>query len=268
MEMDENKVNGESTGDTIMLKNLLSRLRKTTGSFIEASKRAAEEIAGKKSEDNDMEEKETLTQETRVINLQEAVPNAENGSDIKTESDNEVEKEAPVKEEDEIINEIESEEVAVDLEDITKEIEDAVNKAVNLGNQEILNALSGSDSASVTKSISGVNSALDAVKVRLQAIQMATEDGMRDNGNVISSLRKDISDLREKLNEVSQTINSVSKLSDSVFDLKNAQLNMKKSIDSMETAIRRLKKRMGVSTAILSIIGVIIVALQIISLLS
>lgn len=157
-------------------------------------------------------------------------------------------------------HEEETMEVALDIEDIKKEIAEAVSA--------VLAANGDTSDKELTEGLANVDKTLDSVKRRLQAIQMATEEGIHKNGNSITSLQKSFYELREQLTEITQTVSGVSKVSDSVFNLKNAQINMKKSIDSMDTAIRRLKRRMSVSTAILSIIGVLIMVLQIISLLS
>ena len=128
----------------------------------------------------------------------------------------------------------------------------------------------GSDKelAKLTETIKEVSEALDNVKIRLQAIQLSSEENIHDNTNAITALKKTVGELKERISEVLQTINGVSKISDSVFDLKNAQINMKKSIDSLETSVKGLKKKLNASVVMLSIIGILIVALQIIAILS
>lgn len=163
------------------------------------------------------------------------------------------------------------EEISIDIEDMKKEISDAVRAAVEAEASQ-LGPAAGSDTSAelhhISERMSGIRSELEAVKKRMQAIQISTEDKLRDNGNNTTSLHKAVAELRDRVGEIAQTVNSVSKLSDSVFDLKNAQINMKKALDTQESALRRLKKKMSVGTAILSVIGVLIIMLQIIALLS
>ena len=162
-------------------------------------------------------------------------------------------------------------EISIDVEDIKKEISDAVRSAVEAEVSQIGSAagsVAPEELRQITQRISEMNSELGTFKKRLQAIQISTEDKLSDNGNNIAALHKSVADLGDRVGDIAKTVNSISKLNDSVFDLKNAQINMKKMLDVQESAIRRLKKKMSVSTVILSVIGVLIIMLQIIALLS
>lgn len=159
------------------------------------------------------------------------------------------------------------EEISIDIEDIKTEISEAVRSAIESGASKA--AGSGTaDYAPIEKDISEIKSELENIKKRLQVLQHATEEKLRDNGNNTTALHKATAELRDRVGEIAQTVNNVSKLSDSVFDLRNAQMNMKKALDVQESSLRRLRKNLSVSTVILSVIGVLIIMLQIIALLS
>ena len=171
------------------------------------------------------------------------------------------ENDAPKKETAEVV-----EEISIDMDEIKEELTGTIRTVMTEEKAEIKAALDGMGDTSVD--FSGIERELAAVKKRLQAIQISTEENVHDNGNNITALHKSMAEQRDRISEIQQTINSVSKLSDSVFDLKNAQINMKKSIDAMDLAIKNLRKKLSVSTAILSVIGVLVIVLQIIALLS
>ena len=147
------------------------------------------------------------------------------------------------------------EEYSLDLDDLKDAISDMVRETVNESRQE-------------PADLSGLTKELENIKIRLQKIQHSTEDLIRDNGTNITALHKSSSELRDRINEVSQSVAALSKVSDSVFDLKNAQVNTKKSIEGTEGAINALKKRITASTAIFTILAILIIVLQIIALLS
>lgn len=230
------ETSSENKSDTVNVKSMLDRFRRKAADIL------AEGID---------EKSEAPTPEEKTENTAESVS--------ESKSAEESEKEMII------------EEISIDIEDMKKEISDAVRAAVETEASRIGAAAGGASPEELSKlsqRISEMTGELEAVKKRLQAIQMATEDKLRDNGNNTTALHKAVAELRDRVGEIAQTLGSVSKLNDSVFDFKNAQINMKKALDVQESAIRRLKKKMNVSTAILSVIGVLIIMLQIIALLS
>ena len=68
--------------------------------------------------------------------------------------------------------------------------------------------------------------------------------------------------------DVRQSVGSVSRLNDSVFDLKNTQLNTKNAVSNLELAFGRLKKKCVLGITVMSILSVIIIALEILLMLS
>ncbi|MDO5397712.1 MAG: hypothetical protein Q4G33_07260 [bacterium] len=231
------EISSENKSDTVNVKSMLERFRRKAADIL------AEGI-DEKSEASASEEKT----ENKIEPVSESTAAEDPEKDIVVE------------------------EISIDIEDMKKEISDAVRSAVEAEVSQFGSSAVGGTSAAelnqLADRISEMRSELEAVKKRLQAIQISTEDRLRDNGNNTTALHKAVADLRDRVGEITQTVNSVSKLSDSVFDLKNAQINMKKALDVQESALRRIKKKMSVSTAILSVIGVLIIMLQIIALLS
>ena len=224
-------------GDTLNVKNMFTRLRKRTADIF------SDVIDEKPEEETEQEEnvKDELENTAEIV-LAAAKP-AEPEQDVSVE------------------------EISIDIEDIKNEISEAVRSAIEVEASKV----GGSGTADFTpikKDISEIRNELENIKKRLQVLQHATEEKLRDNGNNTTALHKTTSELRDRVGEIAQTVNNVSKLGDSVFDLRNAQMNMKKALDVQELALRRLKKKLSVSTAILSVIGILIIMLQIIALLS
>lgn len=230
--MDSNKHTDEFgyvEGDTINLKSVFGRLRRKTGEIAEASKK----IAGDVSEviKNSVKESEPAEVETDPESKDHIVISA---VEQKEEKDN-------LKENDEVPEE-------ENVQDVLPPRDDDILK--------------------LAENIRAMTSELETVKLRLQAIQLSSEDGVCENTKNISSLKKSVGELKERITELIQTTGGISRVSDSVFDLKNAQINMKKSIDSAETAIKQLKRKLNTAVAVLSVLSVLIIALQIIALLS
>lgn len=177
------------------------------------------------------------------------------------------------------INEIEEvEEISIDIEDIKKEISADVEETLSKVLPDMLskelpdifrNTLKSEKSGTeLSAELNGVRAELETIKKRMQTMQLSMEDGLRDNGNNTTTLHKSAAEIRDRITEISKTMNSVSKLSDSVFDLKNAQLNMRKILDNQGALIAQLKKKLNVSTVVLSVLAVLVIILQIIGLLS
>lgn len=232
------EISSESKSDTVNVKSMLERFRRKAADILV-------EGIDEKSEASASEEKA------------EPEKQAESVSESKASEEPEAK--------------VVIEEISIDIEDMKREISEAVRTAIGAEVSQFGSAEGGAapeELKQLAYRISEMRSELGEVKKRLQAIQMSTEDKLRDNGNNTTALHKAVAELRDRVGEISQTVNSVSKLSDSVFDLKNAQINIKKALDVQESALRRLKKKINVSTAILSVLGVLIIMLQIIALLS
>lgn len=83
-----------------------------------------------------------------------------------------------------------------------------------------------------------------------------------------SALGRSVDDVASNVAEIKQALNSVSRLNDSVFDLKNTQLNTKNVLSNLELSFKRLKKKYVLGITVLSILSVIVIALEVILMLS
>lgn len=82
------------------------------------------------------------------------------------------------------------------------------------------------------------------------------------------NLDEHIAVIERKLSEISNAVSGVNKINDSIFDLKNSQINTKNSINELELAFRRMKKKMVSGLTVISIITAIVAVLEIINILS
>lgn len=231
-------------GDTVNVKSMLSRLRK----------RNVDAFSDGTDEKPDAE----IKKQTEAV---------EAAGEIRTEEAAEEKAEKAADDMPKPEENVSVEEISIDIGDIKNEISEAVRSAIESG-ASMLGGTGAGDFTPINKDISEIRNELENIKKRLQVLQHATEEKLRDNGNNTTALHKATAELRDRVGEIAQTVNNVSRLSDSVFDLRNAQMNMKKALDVQESALRRIRKKISVSTVILSVIGVLIIMLQIIALLS
>lgn len=118
------------------------------------------------------------------------------------------------------------------------------------------------------KSISGFMSVMSDFEKRLQALEDAYSERADGISADVVGLKNDIGKLGETSEQIREAVNGVSKLSDSVFDMKNAQQNTKTAIAELQTAFIRLKKKTMAGITVISIIGFIIIVLEVINLLA
>lgn len=265
--MDNNNVNadelGYTGGDTVNLKAVFGKIRKKTEELAEASKKIAgdvgEVIKNSVKETKPVEVKADPDNSDHIVISSEQPRAQKSTAEATEEMSLDVDGDTQFCAEMKSTAKCETEEISLDLDEIKSQVTQAVKNAMSNGNGEL---------AKLSESMESAVEVLENVKLRLQAIQRSSEDGLRENTDAVASMRKSVNELRERVTEISQAMSGVSRISDSVFDLKNAQVNMKKSIDSAETSIKLLKKKLNVSVAVLSILSVLIIALQIIAVLS
>lgn len=257
------EVDAAPVGETINVKNMLERFRKKAAGILGDRAENESDV-----ELHEPEENKESAQEIKLDTLKVDTIEADTIKSDFIKTDEFKAENSEFREKTEPNTEIE--EISIDIDDIKNEISDAVRKTMEKETARFSNIIPSGDSGTqdVKTELDSIRTELEAVKKRLQVIQLSTEEKLRDNGENTTSLHKSAADLRDRIGEISQTLNSVSKLSDSVFDLKNAQINMKKAIDTQDGLMNRIKKKINASTAILSVIGVLIIALQIIALLS
>lgn len=108
-------------------------------------------------------------------------------------------------------------------------------------------------------------STLDENVNRIVAMVEKTDSSLVSLSN---NLETAIMDINKRLSDISSSISGVNKINDSIFDLKNSQINTKNILSDLETAFRRLKKKMTAGVTILAVISAIVVVLEVLNLLS
>ncbi len=127
----------------------------------------------------------------------------------------------------------------------------------------------------VDEKIKDVKEELETIKKSIGEItdklcEMDARQGERINelSRGYSSLDRSVDAVASNVAEIKQALNSVSRLNDSVFDLKNTQLNTKNVLSNLELSFKRLKKKYVLGITVLSILSVIVIALEVILMLS
>ena len=116
--------------------------------------------------------------------------------------------------------------------------------------------------------ISALSEKLDGIAKQLEMISEKISDADNENDASVKDMAEDIKSIETGIADVRQSVGSVSRLNDSVFDLKNTQLNTKNAVSNLETAFARLKKKCVLGITVMSILSVIIIALEILLMLS
>lgn len=157
------------------------------------------------------------------------------------------------------------------------EIGKAINEGVKMGEAKIDEYKKGIDAMrnapdKIEEEVREINENMAALTVKLGDIddkiamlETAINDSKRENTDII---KDGIRNINDEITEIRQSITSVSRLNDSVFDLKNTQMNTKNSISNLEMAFSRLKKKCVLGVTVLSILSAVIIALEIIMMLS
>lgn len=84
----------------------------------------------------------------------------------------------------------------------------------------------------------------------------------------LEAIKSELNLLKTENEKLRNNVSDLTKVSDSVFDLKNTQQGTKASMLNLETGFNRLKKKFVACMTLLSILGFIIIALEILNLLS
>lgn len=165
-----------------------------------------------------------------------------------------------------------------EISEITATISETAKAAKNHVKNVALSAEGKIDdiiSDAIQNSVDGLSSRINDVVLKIdkassklneiEVKQIETKNCLDRNTN---DVRISLTDLSNDISAVKQSFGTVSKLNDSVFDLKNTQQNLKKSISDLYESVNVVKKKQVISTAILTVIGIIVIALEFIILLS
>ena len=121
---------------------------------------------------------------------------------------------------------------------------------------------------STGEAIDSLSVKLDELAKRIEALSDKMSDTKDENNTSLQGMAEEIKSIGTGIADVRQSVGSVSRLNDSVFDLKNTQLNTKNAVANLETAFIRLKKKCVLGVTVVSILSAIIIALEILLMLS
>ncbi len=86
--------------------------------------------------------------------------------------------------------------------------------------------------------------------------------------NELSNLKQEIEEVKKEQLKIQNNVSPITKVSDSVFDIKNTQQTTKNSITNLEASFNRMKNKYIACITLLSVLSFIIIALQVLNLLS
>lgn len=162
-----------------------------------------------------------------------------------------------------------SEELASDISDMKTAIEDTMSDSMERMNgidERLVNVADGFDD--LIKRITGIGEIVAAMDKRIQAVEIQASDSVGTISTESADIKHEIGELKVTAEQIRDTVNGVSKLNDSVFDMKNAQQNTKTALTELQTAFNRLKKKTITGIVIISIVGLITIALEVVNLLA
>ncbi len=124
------------------------------------------------------------------------------------------------------------------------------------------------DIKSIIEELDAVSKNVEALSQKLAAMEVKDTQRMGDHERNYSDIKRAVNEMSGNVADIKQVVSSVSKVNDSIFDLKNSQMNTKKVLSDMGTSFARLKKKCVLGVTVLSILSAIIIALEIILMLS
>lgn len=244
--------------ETINLQNVIDKFKKTAGGIGQGAKALKDNVVSKmdkfknKKADNDEDEQEDFdvdADDEEIPDIKDTVKSkvTAEAEAISEKLASSVKKSA--KKVDELKGEMKAMKYVPDkIEGVGTKL-DGINGAIN----------------SISEDIKSINEQLE----ELRSVLTTEED--EDDGEaeaVITGMAEDIQMLCTSVTDIRQSVGSVSKLNDSVFELKNNQLNTRNAVSNLETAFARLKKKCILGVTVVSILSAIIIALEIVNLLS
>lgn len=120
----------------------------------------------------------------------------------------------------------------------------------------------------IAAQVDAVSEKLGEIAEKIQLIEISDVEKSRERAQNDADLRHSLSNMSDDVIEIKQAVVSVSKLNDSIFELKNAQINTKNSVAELEEGFARLKKKCVAGVTILSILSAVIIALEVVQLIS
>lgn len=120
----------------------------------------------------------------------------------------------------------------------------------------------------ISEQVGALSDKIGEVAKKLQEIEISDMQQNRDRTQDAAYLKHSVGEIGDGVTEIKQAVVSVSKLNDSIFELKNAQINTKNSVAELEAGFAKLKRKCVAGVTILSILSAIIIALEVLQLLS
>lgn len=234
--------------DTINIQGVIDKFKKKAGEIGTAAKNVKDDVTGK------IEDFKAATAET---------DNEENNGETRFEKCSEFEK---------IAKDIKN----FDVEGIKNQISDSVKGSIEKigdfkeGITSITERFDSTDEKidGVFGQFNTVFDKISALEEKLQLIEIQEMESNKEKAQSDAELKHVVGNISDDVAEVKQAVLSVSKLNDSIFDLKNAQVNTKNSLAELEAGFVKLKRKCILGVTILSILGAITIALEVINLLS
>ena len=164
---------------------------------------------------------------------------------------------------------VEKSEEGSGIDEVKAAIADTMNDSMQKidGLDERLGDVS-EDFVNANKKLEKLCEAVTAIQKHIEELENQSSSRSDNMNKQISELKQELSELKPITEQIRDAVNGVSKLSDSVFDMKNSQQNTKTALTDVQTAFARLKKKVTVGIIILSIIGFITIALEVVNLLA
>lgn len=120
----------------------------------------------------------------------------------------------------------------------------------------------------IAAQVDAVSEKLSEIAEKIQLSEISELEKSRERAQNDADLRHSLSNMGDDVTEIKQAVVSVSKLNDSIFELKNAQINTKNSVAELEEGFAKLKKKCVAGVTILSILSAVIIALEVVQLIS
>lgn len=237
-------------GDTINIQGVIDKFKKKAGEFSAVAKNVKEDVAGK-------------IEDFKAATAEKADEDEENNGETRFEKCSEFEK---------IAEDIKN----FDVEGIKNQISDSVKGSIEKfgdfkeGITSISERFNSTDEKieGVLEQVNAVSEQVSGLAEKLQLIEIQEMESSKEKAQSDAELKHSVGNISEDVAEIKQAVQSVSKLNDSIFDLKNAQVNTKNSLAELEVGFVKLKRKCILGVTILSILGAITIALEILQLLS
>jgi methyl-accepting chemotaxis protein len=240
-------------GDTINIQSVIDKFKQKAGEFGTAAKNVKDDVAEK------IEDFKAASAEKNIDNEDDD----EDDGETRFEKCSEIEK---------IANDIRN----FDVEGIKTQISDSVKGSMEKfgdfkeGITSITDRFDATDEkvGGVSDQLNTISDKVGELAEKLQLIEIQQMENSKEKTQSDAELKHSVGNIVDDVAEIKQAVSSVSKLNDSIFDLKNAQMNTKNSLAELESSFVKLKRKCVVGVTILSLLGAITIALEIIQLLS